>query len=114
MIQPTGPSALHTTGNDGSGRCWRDGQLADLLPIIWTGEAIVEDMLGHSCSHDEKDHDHDHEAELDERMDFPENAKLIVAQLTEALASLTRRTQTYRENDGVAELDALIWRLRPP
>ena len=70
-------------------------------------------MLGHSHSHDEEDHDHDHdhEAELDEHVwTSPKNAKLIVAQLTEALASLDpANAQTYRENAMayLVELDAL-------
>lgn len=116
MIQPT--EDLHHfhiyMGNDGFAALLEE---MDNWPTFFRadmdGEAIAEDMLGHSHSHDEEDHDHDHdhEAELDEHVwTSPKNAKLIVAQLTEALASLDpANAQTYRENAMayLVELDAL-------
>jgi zinc transport system substrate-binding protein len=73
---------------------------------------VGEEMIGHDSSAHSHSHDHEEEeVEFDEHVwTSPKNAKLIIAQITEELASLDpANAQTYRTNAAayLSKLDAL-------
>lgn len=81
------------------------------FPVSFTEEDIGADLIGHDHSAETTAHEHAGEVELDEHVwTSPANAKLIVAQLTETLASLDpANASLYRENSMayLTKLDAL-------